>query len=43
MLPRRGPGIAAKSIREVVFGIEDGVVQNLTLIAGMVGEGCRAQ
>lgn len=25
------------SIREVVFGFEDGVVQNMTLIAGMVG------
>ncbi len=27
----------ADSIRELVFGIEDGVVQNMTLIAGMVG------
>jgi VIT1/CCC1 family predicted Fe2+/Mn2+ transporter len=27
----------ADSIRELVFGIEDGVVQNVTLIAGMVG------
>ena len=27
----------AESIREVVFGVEDGVVQNATLIAGMVG------
>jgi VIT1/CCC1 family predicted Fe2+/Mn2+ transporter len=32
---RRGPG--AESIRELVFGVEDGVVQNMTLIAGMVG------
>ena len=29
----------AKAIREVVFGVEDGVVQNMTLIAGMVGGG----
>jgi len=28
---------AASSIREVVFGVEDGVVQNMTLVAGMVG------
>ena len=28
---------AAASIREVVFGVEDGVVQNMTLVAGMVG------
>ncbi len=27
----------AESIRELVFGIEDGVVQNMTLVAGMVG------
>lgn len=27
----------AESIRELVFGIEDGAVQNMTLIAGMVG------
>ncbi|MDP2623752.1 MAG: hypothetical protein Q8Q29_08145 [Actinomycetota bacterium] len=26
-----------ESIREVVFGVEDGVVQNMVLIAGMVG------
>lgn len=26
-----------ESIREIVFGVEDGVVQNMTLIAGMVG------
>jgi len=32
--PRR---FGADSIRELVFGIEDGVVQNMTLIAGMVG------
>lgn len=31
------PVIGAESIREVVFGVEDGVVQNMTLIAGMVG------
>ena len=29
--------MAADSIREVVFGFEDGVVQNMTLVAGMVG------
>jgi VIT1/CCC1 family predicted Fe2+/Mn2+ transporter len=34
-LHRRGLG--AESIRELVFGVEDGVVQNMTLIAGMVG------
>ena len=34
-VPRRRFG--ADSIRELVFGIEDGVVQNMTLIAGMVG------
>ena len=28
---------AAGSIREVVFGVEDGVVQNMALVAGMVG------
>ncbi|MBT8202522.1 MAG: VIT1/CCC1 transporter family protein, partial [Acidimicrobiia bacterium] len=34
------PGrIGHESIREIVFGVEDGVVQNLTLIAGMVGGG----
>ena len=32
-------GIGAESIREVVFGVEDGVVQNMVLIAGMVGAG----
>jgi len=31
--------VGPESIREVVFGVEDGVVQNLTLIAGMVGGG----
>lgn len=29
--------LGAGSIRELVFGVEDGVVQNMTLIAGMVG------
>jgi VIT1/CCC1 family predicted Fe2+/Mn2+ transporter len=29
--------LAAGSIREVVFGVEDGVVQNMALVAGMVG------
>lgn len=29
--------LVAGSIRELVFGVEDGVVQNLTLVAGMVG------
>lgn len=29
--------LGPESIREVVFGVEDGVVQNMTLIAGMVG------
>jgi VIT1/CCC1 family predicted Fe2+/Mn2+ transporter len=40
-LPRRAGTLAVgpDSIREVVFGVEDGVVQNLTLIAGMVGGG----
>lgn len=40
-LPRSGGRLAVgpESIREVVFGVEDGVVQNLTLIAGMVGGG----
>jgi VIT1/CCC1 family predicted Fe2+/Mn2+ transporter len=33
----RRPVVGAESIREVVFGVEDGVVQNMTLIAGMVG------
>jgi VIT1/CCC1 family predicted Fe2+/Mn2+ transporter len=40
-LPRRDGRlpVGPESIREVVFGVEDGVVQNLTLIAGMVGGG----
>ncbi len=38
-LRRRSLPIGPESIREVVFGVEDGVVQNLTLIAGMVGGG----
>src|SRR3990172_2138493 len=29
--------LGIESIREVVFGVEDGLVQNMTLIAGMVG------
>jgi VIT1/CCC1 family predicted Fe2+/Mn2+ transporter len=29
--------LEAGSIREVVFGVEDGVVQNMILVAGMVG------
>ncbi len=29
--------VGPDSIREVVFGVEDGVVQNMTLVAGMVG------
>ncbi|MDH3605591.1 MAG: VIT1/CCC1 transporter family protein [Acidimicrobiia bacterium] len=33
------PPVGPESIRELVFGVEDGVVQNLTLIAGMVGGG----
>lgn len=33
---RKSP-LGTESIREVVFGVEDGVVQNMTLIAGMVG------
>ncbi|MBT8212924.1 MAG: VIT1/CCC1 transporter family protein [Acidimicrobiia bacterium] len=35
--PVRGGQFRPESIREVVFGVEDGVVQNMTLIAGMVG------
>lgn len=31
------PTVHPESIREIVFGVEDGVVQNMTLIAGMVG------
>jgi VIT1/CCC1 family predicted Fe2+/Mn2+ transporter len=37
--PRRHFVVGPESIREIVFGVEDGVVQNLTLIAGMVGGG----
>ena len=29
--------LGAESIRELVFGVEDGVVQNMTLIVGMIG------
>ena len=35
--PLRRDQFRPESIREVVFGVEDGVVQNMTLIAGMVG------
>ncbi len=35
--PLRRDRIGPESIREVVFGVEDGVVQNMALIAGMVG------
>ena len=34
-----GNEIVARSIREIVFGAEDGAVQNMALIAGMVGAG----
>jgi vacuolar iron transporter family protein len=34
-----GSEAVAESIREVVFGAEDGTVQNTALIAGMVGAG----
>ncbi len=34
---RLSSSIATGSIRELVFGVEDGVVQNMTLVAGMVG------
>lgn len=37
LLRRRARAVGPESIREVVFGVEDGVVQNMTLIAGMVG------
>lgn len=42
---RRGQAlpVGPDSIREVVFGVEDGVVQNLTLIAGMVGGGLSSE
>jgi VIT1/CCC1 family predicted Fe2+/Mn2+ transporter len=46
ILPDRDTGrpslLGPESIRELVFGVEDGVVQNLTLIAGMVGGGLSA-
>jgi VIT1/CCC1 family predicted Fe2+/Mn2+ transporter len=29
--------LGPESIREVVFGVEDGLVQNMTLVAGMAG------
>jgi VIT1/CCC1 family predicted Fe2+/Mn2+ transporter len=35
--PMRRAGLGPESIREIVFGTEDGVVQNMVLIAGMVG------
>lgn len=35
--PLRRDRVGPESIREVVFGVEDGVVQNMALIAGMVG------
>jgi len=38
-VPFRGGRLGPESIREVVFGVEDGLVQNMTLIAGMVGAG----
>lgn len=34
-----GNEVVADTIREVVFGAEDGTVQNTTLLAGMVGAG----
>jgi len=37
--PLRRDRLGPESIREVVFGVEDGVVQNMALIAGMVGAG----
>lgn len=37
--PFRAGRLGPESIREVVFGVEDGLVQNMTLIAGMVGAG----
>jgi len=33
----RGHRLAVDSMREVVFGVEDGTVQNMALVAGMVG------
>jgi VIT1/CCC1 family predicted Fe2+/Mn2+ transporter len=38
-VPFRAGRLGPESIREVVFGVEDGLVQNMTLIAGMVGAG----
>jgi VIT1/CCC1 family predicted Fe2+/Mn2+ transporter len=35
--PMRRARLGPESIREIVFGTEDGVVQNMALIAGMVG------
>lgn len=37
--PLRRDRLGPESIREVVFGVEDGAVQNMALIAGMVGAG----
>jgi VIT1/CCC1 family predicted Fe2+/Mn2+ transporter len=37
LAPWRERRLGPESIREVVFGAEDGLVQNMTLIAGMVG------
>jgi predicted membrane protein (TIGR00267 family) len=37
LAPFRRRWLGPESIREIVFGVEDGVVQNMTLIAGMVG------
>lgn len=36
-------GVVADTIREVIFGAEDGTVQNTALIAGMVGAGLSAR
>ena len=35
--PFRQDRLGPESIREVVFGVEDGAVQNMALIAGMIG------
>jgi len=37
LAPFRRRPLGPESIREIVFGVEDGVVQNMTLIAGMMG------
>jgi len=37
MAPFAKQRLGPESIREIVFGVEDGMVQNMTLIAGMVG------